>query len=347
MFSLCRLRLISLGLLFLAVSPCAVAKNGQKSAAECITRRFSGALVETEIVVVDRRSKEGGFQEAVDTIRDLNQGLLSRMALPKRIYVDRAIAMVSETSLNPGKMKIYLADPDRSENLMAKVAHEYAHAVFMVSMGRYSKRWKKWYELIEEQLDFRLKRIDAIPYERDFERRKALEELARKYPLFLTDFEEESVSSNLTQKKLNKLYKKLVPPGYEFSLRYQELFADLVPVMHSHDPRSLARALIEEGQDPFGRDFTVKTSPDDVRTGKPHHYYDAVRSYLWENYLSKKENEAGYPAMIETVFGVLARDMDEQLKIRKDVQDGKPKWVAKDNERLISSLKDALRDYEK
>ncbi|MDR3606600.1 MAG: hypothetical protein P4M08_04370 [Oligoflexia bacterium] len=206
--------------------------------------------------------------------------------------------------------QIFLAWPPKDEqDLEATLSHEYGHALFKRNMERYAPAWKQW--------------------------------------------------NALTEKERMTGPRPAAPPGLYRSTDYEELLADTLAVIEADDPKAMAKALKPmEGN--FGRDFTVNLSVKEFAKRRastatellstpektdPHHTLNPVRSFIWNQYLSKPENKPYYGKILSTLYRVSAEDMLKQAK-ESELPVRRGNWLKKFNKRLIKKLKKALKDFE-
>jgi hypothetical protein len=133
----------------------------------------------------------------------------------------------------------------------------------------------------------------------------------------------------------------LDPPDIETA--YDELFADVVAVLHDRDGRAVMRSSMYSGpHDDFGkirararmRDFTRRHSVKGWKETNPHVLYGPVRSHLWRTYLSHPGGMEDRAGTLKKVFDAIREEIRERHAVA-ELYDLAPEAA---NERLIRRI---------
>ena len=153
--------------------------------------------------------------------------------------------------------------------------------------------------------------------------------------------------SNPVRAELNGLFPMLNSGPHtmvDISSPYQELFADLVPVIASRDP-SLFVKFSEyfeiKSENPETRNFEAPFFRTRWNEAEEHAMLAPARSYIWENYLHNGKNEGREAALLNDIFDILARE----ILIRNDdpsLHELAPEVI---NHRLLTAFNEGLGHY--
>lgn len=150
-----------------------------------------------------------------------------------------------------------------SKTQVATLVHEYAHQVFMLNMARHSPTWAERYpSFIAAQKGAGPATLDSLR------------------PYGWVSAAKEEISGTMA---------------------HQELFADLVGVLHLRDPS----AFIRSGEE---RDFSGSLLGASWSRREVHDTFAPLRRLLWDRYFSRPENQGRWPEILSRVFDVIAED---------------------------------------
>lgn len=280
-----------------------------------------------------------------EVVQDIDSTLLNHLERPPQVNIDLSEAPFGHQYLLE-QSRVSLDVRTRLPELRMIAAHEYAHQIFSYNMRNWSEEWKRYYDFYD-----RLK-IEVTPKLNDLSARHSA--LMREF-IVTTSPERKAALQNQMEKLLTEgqaLRSDFVqrfggapqrPRNFEDLIPYEEVFADLVPVLRTRNPEVIADALSSAGQaaQASGRSFASGRPTNGVMVSENHEMLSQTRQHLWQNYISQFPNRSRDSEFLERVHRVFAQDfLDRQRGLLPHSQS--PEAF---NQRLIQRLDADLSDF--
>lgn len=127
------------------------------------------------------------------------------------------------------------------------------------------------------------------------------------------------------------------------SVPYQELFADMLAITASRDPRILHRTTRMLGGMGTKHRSAVRGVLEASWTQEENHaLFAPIRGFLWQRYLSVRENESRLGEIFAIIFQTMAEEIVARVRDQA-LTEMQPEIM---NRRLLVALHTNLRDYE-
>jgi hypothetical protein len=258
-------------------------------------------------------------------------------------------------------------------------AHEYGHAIFTKNMEKYSEEWKKWQEESKRFYTLARPEYERIENEylkienqyRDLRRREKRYKDPKQLALVEQKLEELRAQMRDFQDhlhdRLSAVAKGIDSPSRpkiaDISDPYQEVYSDLAGSLQSRDFERYRHVMTEATKSSFQKDgspellkqmqadraFNQKVPLEgwnervkNLRK-EDHYILNPVRSFLYENYLSKPQNMERMNEFMPKLFDSIAKEVVAQSKNSKFSYTDSEAL----NRSLIQRLKGDLKDFEK
>lgn len=244
------------------------------------------------------------------------------------LYVDEASAMAQfDYKTNAIYLALKLSYCPTEECRNGVLIHEIAHLVFQYNLRKYSQKFSELFELYQINSGFQAKFFEAMIDLRRMENQ----------PKSVIDVRRKKLAEHLKPlREINDpIADRMQREDYDWrknlkEVAYEEVFADLLPVVMSRDPDIMA--------DGEFRRFSRVFSESEINNWNPldeHIMLDPVRSFLFHRYLKNRRNWQNVDRFLESVFVALASDI-----VQRDANDDmRSMSVPEINKRLLKKLR--------